>query len=156
MMDTFLLKLDQHVTHLFRWEIWKFISFFEIRSRSRFSWPLHFCCSIVEFAFLLTMEMHLNLKKNQKSNCEKSKFILKKNKQDLRSLLLTKKNTNSYIRVFTTFITLNNACPYRPKSFHKCMNALPGKNRDSMNIKAFDVSSGPILRSLSFKNRTQK
>ena len=64
MMDTFFVKInpnwenDQYVKLLFRWEIWWLISIFEIKNWSRFSWTLHFCCSIVELAFLLTMKMH--------------------------------------------------------------------------------------------------
>ena len=60
MMDTSLLKLTLFEKTgsigktLISLENLIIISFFETRSRSRFSWPLHFCYSIVEFALLIT------------------------------------------------------------------------------------------------------
>ena len=49
---------------------------FETRVRSSFWWTLHFCCSIVDFAFLLMKKM--NLKRNQTSNRKKSKLSVNK------------------------------------------------------------------------------
>ena len=71
---TIFRKLDQYVNFLFRWELKKvkLKSTFKTRSRSRFSRPLHFCCSKKELTFLVTKN-ELKFRKNQKSN-KKIKF----------------------------------------------------------------------------------
>ena len=64
MVDSFLIKLTQFektgstVKFLFRWEIRLLNSTFETIGRSRFSRPLHFRCSIVEFAFSITRKLN--------------------------------------------------------------------------------------------------
>ena len=71
-------KLDQWVKFIFRWEIWKLNSTFETRSRSRFSWPLHFYCSIAEFTFLKQRKW-TQLRKEIKSQTAKKSIWAKTN-----------------------------------------------------------------------------
>ena len=73
-------KLDQKF--LFCWEIWKLKSTCKTRSQLSFSWPLHFCCLIKKFTFLLTkkkIELQKKTKvKARKNNWEREQIFLKK------------------------------------------------------------------------------
>ena len=88
MVKFFLTKITQFQkigskgNFFFRWEIWKIKSTFEAGSRSRFSWPLHFCCSM-EFFSSFQRENDLHFKKIHKSNGEK---VFKNHHNSLHSL----------------------------------------------------------------------
>ena len=77
-----------HITQLEKllWNlIFEFI--FETRSRSRFSWPYHFCCSFVEFAFHYINRNQLNLKKRKKIEIEREQILnLLKNRKKQQGL----------------------------------------------------------------------
>ena len=70
-----MIKLDQKVKIFIPQGNLKTKTNFEIRGRSRFPCALHSCCSIAQFAFLLTKKMNKSKVKPRKIKFEREPIL---------------------------------------------------------------------------------